>query len=146
VFPASLAQGGQVVRSQDDDGELGEMLVKFHGSFEAVHLRHLEIHQDHVGAPPFDGGERLLTTVRGGYDLKDRIAFKKATKGMQECGRIVHSQHPNVLCCYLRHFDPRFLLKGNAIIFNGLHSLPARLDPAMRKCFSPFVRFCADTT
>jgi Cu(I)/Ag(I) efflux system membrane protein CusA/SilA len=36
------------MRRKDDDGELGVMLVKFHSSFETVHLRHLKIHQDHA--------------------------------------------------------------------------------------------------
>jgi len=106
MFHASFTQHGQVMRSQDDDGELGEMLVKLQCSFQTVHPRHLKVHQDHVGGRACDGAKSLLTTLRGGHDFKNRIAFKKGTKRMQERGRIVHRQHAPMLRFYLRHFGP----------------------------------------
>src|SRR6478609_7098004 len=133
------------MRSQDDYGEFGEMLVKLHCSFQTVHPRHLKVHQDHVGGRAFDGANRLLTTVRGGYDFKNRIAFKKGTKRMQERGRIVHRQHPPVLRFYLRHSGPAFLLKGMQLL-----SMFARQPHSTQLCvkrFSPSVTIpTGDTT
>jgi hypothetical protein len=68
------------MRGQDDDGELGVMLMKLHSSFKTVHLWHLKIHQDDVRAPPFNGGERLFTILGRGYDFKGWVAFKELTK------------------------------------------------------------------
>lgn len=78
------------MRSKDDDGELGVMLMKLHSSFKTVHLWHLKIHQDYLRAPQFNGGECLFTILGRGYDFKDWVAFKESTKRIQEGRRIIY--------------------------------------------------------
>jgi hypothetical protein len=80
VLNARVAQSGQIMRGQDDNGKFGVMLMKFHSSFKAVHLWHLKVHQDYLGMPPFNGGERLFTILGRGYDFKGWIVFKESTK------------------------------------------------------------------
>ena len=80
VLYARVAQSGQIMRGQDDDGEFGVMLVKLHSSFKTVHLWHLKVHQDYLRMPPFNGGECLFTILRRGYDFKGWIVFKESTK------------------------------------------------------------------
>ena len=74
--------------------------MELYGSFQTIHLRHLQVHQDHLGAASFDGAQRLPATLRGGHNFKNGITFKKRTERVQKCGRIVDRQHPNVLRCY----------------------------------------------
>lgn len=80
VFYARIAQSGQIMSGQDDHSKLRVMLVKFQSSFKTVHLRHLKIHQHHLGVPPSYSGECLFPILRRGHDFKDWVAFKKRTK------------------------------------------------------------------
>jgi hypothetical protein len=77
---------------QPDDPDLGELRVDQACRLDAVHARHVEIHQDHVG-PPETGALHRRTAVRRLADHLDvRLAAQEGGKTLPYNHVVLHQQ------------------------------------------------------
>ena len=68
------------------------MLADLHGSFDAVHYRHMDVQKDQIGLQRFDAVEGLLAVLGLPAD-GESMSVQKRTHGISSDVMVVHEEY-----------------------------------------------------
>jgi len=84
-----------VMDAQDHDGALGDHPAQGCCGLNAIHLRHLDIHQHHVGREGLRERQRLSAGAGFPNDLQIRLQVEAHPQSAPHDGLIIDKQHAN---------------------------------------------------